>query len=154
MDEFRAALDDHRYHDAVVADSASGGSIGVQGTPTVFVNGMPVVGTVPYDYMKMRVQVAIDLGNELIESGVARADVYSVMLREAGMAESGDPTRMPVGRVELDGDGYEAAVSSACRARDGARAAALFDELDADGKERARVDCTTFGVDLPEPVAP
>lgn len=149
MKKFRAALDDRRHHDAVVADAASGGSIGVQGTPTVFINGMPIVGTVPYDYMKMRVQVAIDLGNQLIESGIARADVYAAMLTGAGVSEAGDPSRMPVGRVELDRDGYEAAVSSACRARDGSRAAELFDELDADGKERARVDCTTFGVDLP-----
>ena len=146
---FAAALDDRRYRDAVQADAASGGSIGVQGTPTVFVNGMPIVGSVPYDYLEMRVQAAAEVARALIAAGVPRADVYAAMLEGAHMIEAGDPTRMPVGRVELDGDGYEAAVSSACRARDGSRAAELFDKLDADGKQRARVDCTTFGVDLP-----
>ena len=45
MVKFRAALDDRRYHDAVVAEAAAADALGVDGTPTMFINGQPVVGS-------------------------------------------------------------------------------------------------------------
>ncbi|MBL0215677.1 MAG: DsbA family protein [Myxococcales bacterium] len=41
---FRAALDQRRYRDLVVAEGATALALGVDGTPTMFVNGQPVVG--------------------------------------------------------------------------------------------------------------
>ena len=46
---FGACLDDRRYHDAVHADVDAGIEAGVEGTPTLFINGRPVVGVVPFD---------------------------------------------------------------------------------------------------------
>src|SRR5262249_2575874 len=37
--KFRAALDERRYHDAVVAENAAAEALGVSGTPTMFING-------------------------------------------------------------------------------------------------------------------
>lgn len=45
---FDTALDSHAYASAVAADEAYGMSVGVTGTPTFFINGIPVVGAVPY----------------------------------------------------------------------------------------------------------
>jgi len=44
MVTFKAALDDRRYRDAVVAESASALALGVDGTPTMFINGQPISG--------------------------------------------------------------------------------------------------------------
>lgn len=46
MDEFRKALDDNTYRDAVNADLADGRALGVAGTPTTFINGVRYTG--PY----------------------------------------------------------------------------------------------------------
>ena len=45
LPRFRAALDDRRYHDVVIAESAAALAQGVDGTPTVFINGKPIVGS-------------------------------------------------------------------------------------------------------------
>ena len=42
--KFRAALDDRRYRDVVVAETAAAEALGVDGTPTMFINGAPVIG--------------------------------------------------------------------------------------------------------------
>jgi len=52
MSEFDAALDNHTFQPAVAADLALGASVGVDGTPTFFVNGIPVVGAVPYSELQ------------------------------------------------------------------------------------------------------
>ena len=46
---FGACLDGRRYHDAVHADVDAGIKAGVEGTPTLFINGRPVVGAVPFE---------------------------------------------------------------------------------------------------------
>jgi protein-disulfide isomerase len=45
---FDMALAQHTYAPAVAADVTEGMSVGVEGTPTFFVNGVIVVGAVPY----------------------------------------------------------------------------------------------------------
>jgi protein-disulfide isomerase len=45
---FDAALDEGSFKGAVEADLAQGKSVGVKGTPTFFVNGIALVGAVPY----------------------------------------------------------------------------------------------------------
>jgi protein-disulfide isomerase len=48
---FDLALQDHTYAAAVAADVAEGMSDGVDGTPTFFINGVMVVGAVPYSQL-------------------------------------------------------------------------------------------------------
>jgi protein-disulfide isomerase len=52
MTKFDAALDDGTYVAAVAADVAEGTALGVDGTPTFFVNGIAVVGAVPYSQLQ------------------------------------------------------------------------------------------------------
>ncbi len=49
--KFDAALNDHTYASAVAADVAQGTRVGVDATPTFFVNGNIVVGAAPYSQL-------------------------------------------------------------------------------------------------------
>lgn len=49
---FKACLDDPRTQAAVDADLAAGRALGVAGTPTLFINGVPQPGAVPWDTLK------------------------------------------------------------------------------------------------------
>ncbi len=50
--EFDTALNDHTFQGAVAADVAEGESVGVDETPTFFVNGIKVVGAVQYSVLQ------------------------------------------------------------------------------------------------------
>ena len=45
---FNACVDSNRYKDEVAKDKADGDSVGIQGTPTFFINGRVVGGAQPY----------------------------------------------------------------------------------------------------------
>ena len=49
MVAFNECLDSGRYNDEVMADFEYAANIGVNSTPTFFVNGIPVVGAQPFD---------------------------------------------------------------------------------------------------------
>jgi protein-disulfide isomerase len=46
--QFQTCLDSKKYDKNVSDDLAAGQKVGVSGTPTVFINGLPVVGAQPY----------------------------------------------------------------------------------------------------------
>jgi protein-disulfide isomerase len=149
---FRAALDDRRYHDAVAADAAAAASVGVTGTPTVFVNGTPLEGAVPYDALDSLVTAKRNEARALVGHDVDPRDVYGLIMQTATHTEAGDPSRVPeVASVELalTQDDYTASVTAACRARDTARAKKLADRLDRKHRLLVRSTCAVHGVDLP-----
>jgi protein-disulfide isomerase len=47
MDEFNACMDEERYADEVEADARYAANLGANGTPTFFINGIPLVGAQP-----------------------------------------------------------------------------------------------------------
>ncbi len=49
LDAFRACLDDPQQRAEVLADQADGARLGVSGTPTFFINGIPLVGAQPFE---------------------------------------------------------------------------------------------------------
>ncbi len=51
-DQFRSCLDSKKYDKNVSDDLAAGQKAGVNGTPTLFINGLPVVGAQPYTAFK------------------------------------------------------------------------------------------------------
>lgn len=55
-DQFRTCLSANKYNQNVTDDFTAGQKVGVSGTPTTYINGMPLVGAVPYAQIK----VAID----------------------------------------------------------------------------------------------
>lgn len=56
MDQFRQALDQRTYQDAVGQDVADGNALGIQGTPTVYINGVQYTG----QYSVSALQTVID----------------------------------------------------------------------------------------------
>lgn len=51
-DQFRSCLDSKKYDKNISDDLAAGQKAGVSGTPTVFINGLPIVGAQPYSAFK------------------------------------------------------------------------------------------------------
>jgi protein-disulfide isomerase len=50
--KFNACVDSNRYSDEVLKDKADGDGVGIQGTPTFFINGHVIGGAQPYPVFK------------------------------------------------------------------------------------------------------
>lgn len=53
MDAFKECLDSRRYQDEVEADFSYAANLGVQSTPTFFINGIAIVGAQPFEIFQM-----------------------------------------------------------------------------------------------------
>jgi predicted DsbA family dithiol-disulfide isomerase len=51
-DAFEECIEEGRYNEEVMADYQYASTLGVQSTPTFFLNGIPLVGAQPYDVFK------------------------------------------------------------------------------------------------------
>lgn len=56
---FAACLDSHKYRDFVLISRAQGQQIGVQGTPTIFINGQGVPGFLPFEDLQQLIEEAL-----------------------------------------------------------------------------------------------
>ncbi|HVK76316.1 MAG TPA: thioredoxin domain-containing protein [Kofleriaceae bacterium] len=146
-----AALDDHRYLDAVLAEAGAAAALGATGTPTMFINGLAVAGLVPYDQLLAIVDGQLVQARELVARGVPAEDVYGVIGLGADGVETGDPRRLPrptsFGHIEMGPIEREASVVAACRTGDPDDARDLAGGLAAGAD--ARLVCGDLGVDLP-----
>ncbi len=59
MDAFQKCIGEQRYQNEVKADYDSARQIGVQSTPTFFINGLAVVGAQPYDVFKQVIDLEL-----------------------------------------------------------------------------------------------
>ncbi len=59
MDQFNACLDNGKYAQEVVKDMQDGQAVGVNSTPSFFVNGQPLSGAVPYERFQELVEAAL-----------------------------------------------------------------------------------------------
>jgi protein-disulfide isomerase len=78
-------------------DMADGTNYGARGTPTFFVNGVPVRGAMPFESFKGVIDKEMELAEKLIASGTKRSEVYKkIMDTEAGKAVAGaEPQQRP-----------------------------------------------------------
>jgi hypothetical protein len=151
MARFRAALDERRYHDAIVAEAASAEALGVDGTPMAFINGAPVGGAQDAATMDRLVDAHLARSRELVKRGIAAADLYALLMSSAEGEDRADPSQIPSATTlhfELRGDDRARAVAAACRRRDAARAAKLAGALAGDPRKRATLVCAGVGIDL------
>lgn len=58
MDEFRKALDGHTYQDAVRQDVSDGTAVGVNSTPTLYINGVRYTGQYSIDALRAAIDQA------------------------------------------------------------------------------------------------
>ncbi len=152
MPAFRAALEDRRYHDAVIAEGAAAEALGVDGTPTVFVNGKPVIGTRDIPQLTQVVEVELAAARQAVNAGIAPGDVYALLM-SAGVGEDrSDPSRIPdVAGMTITprADDRGRSVAAACRLKDSARAVKLATGLSGPVKQRVSRACAAGGIDLP-----
>jgi len=60
--KFNSCFDSHKYASAVDADVTLGSSMGVQGTPTVFINGTQVSTSTALNYAALKQQLDLTIG--------------------------------------------------------------------------------------------
>jgi predicted DsbA family dithiol-disulfide isomerase len=148
--QFRAALDDRRYHDAVIAEGSAAEALGVDGTPTMFINGQPLVGAGGDDVLDKIVGAHLAHAKDALAHGLARRDIYPVVMSMGSGEDRADPSAVPEStHVELRSEDRGRAVDAACRRRDAARADQLARPLAGDAKKRAAAVCAGEGIDLP-----
>nr|HEX4318537.1 thioredoxin domain-containing protein [Kofleriaceae bacterium] len=148
---FRAALDDRRYRDVVEADAADGSALGVDGTPTTFVDGHPINGAMDDATFDKMITGEIERAHGAMKAGVEAADLYALEMSSAIGSERADPSAIPSAtamHMEPTADDRERAVLAACRGRETARARSLARGLDGARRERVVSACSASGVDL------
>ncbi|MBA3453614.1 MAG: thioredoxin domain-containing protein [Deltaproteobacteria bacterium] len=152
MVTFRAALDDRRYRDAVVAEGASALALGVDGTPTMFINGQPITGARDFVTMDRIVDAHLQRGRAAVAAGIPARDLYGLLMSDAIGVERADPSRFPVAsgiKIAMRAEDRSRAVTAACRRRDRARAQQLATGLVSDARRRVAAVCFAAGIDLP-----
>ncbi len=152
MAKFRAALDDRRYHDLVVAEGATAQAAGVDGTPTMFINGQPVIGAREYSKMETIVKAHLDRARAAVAAGLAANDIYALVMSNAIGLERSDPSRVPdVAGITIAPrpEDRVRSIAAACRMRDRARATELARGLATPLRSRVSAVCATAGIDLP-----
>jgi protein-disulfide isomerase len=151
LERFRIALDERRYRDAVVAEGADALALGVDGTPTLFINGKAVIGARDAETLDKLIDVQLDRGRAAVKAGLAAGDIYALVMSDAKGFERADPSRVPdpaAAHVALRGDDRSRAVTAACRRRDAARAVQLATGLASVPRQRAAAVCAAAGIDL------
>jgi hypothetical protein len=152
LPRLRAALDDRRHRDAVLAESAAAMALGVDTAPTLFVNGHPVVGSRDRTALERIVEEHLARSRVIASRGLPARDLYAVLMSGAAGEDRADPASLPdVGglHVALRPDDLARAVAAACRRHDVPRATTLSARLMGDARRRAALVCTASGIDLP-----
>lgn len=149
---FRAALDDRRYRDVVAAETADAEALGVDGTPTIFVNGTPVIGSRNAADLDKIIDDHLAQAHTALQGGIAAGDLYALFMSGARGVERADPSRVPdptAAKIALRPDDRSRAVAAACRRRDHARAIELAVGLGGAARGSAVLVCAAGGIDLP-----
>ena len=152
MTAFDAALDERRYHNAIVAEASAAEALGVDGTPTLFINGLPLVGSRDETSLDRVIDLHINNAKQMMAKGLAKTEVYPLMMSMAAGAERADPSAIPETHqvhIEMRAEDRGRSVMAACRRRDPARATTLAAPLTGDVKRRVSRVCAGEGIDLP-----
>jgi protein-disulfide isomerase len=79
---YKAGLDNHKWSDKVEKDLKDGGSVGVQGTPSFFVNGVFINGAQPFDNFKKTIDQELDKAKAKLAAGTPKTKIYVEMSKE------------------------------------------------------------------------
>jgi protein-disulfide isomerase len=148
----RAALDDRRYRDLVVSETADAEALGVDATPTIFINGTPIVGSRSSTDLEAIVEGHLQQARTAVKGGIAATDVYALFMSTALGSARADPSRVPdpaATKIAMRDSDRSRAVAAACRRRDKARAIELAAGLRGAPRGHAMLVCSAGGIDLP-----
>src|SRR5690606_32272757 len=82
-ERFRVALRGRVHREAIEDDLALADELGVDGTPTLFVNGRALLGVPPQGELLAVVDEELALAREAMARGIAQPDLYGRILDEA-----------------------------------------------------------------------
>jgi protein-disulfide isomerase len=105
LDRWRAAMAGGAARARVEADGALADQLAVQGTPSFFINGRPLVGAQPLAKFKALIDEELRRADEKLKRGVARAALYGELTRE-GLERAPKPpvVRQPAGQDDNAGE--------------------------------------------------
>ncbi len=72
MDQFKQCVDSKKYADFLTAERQEGQRNGVSSTPTIFVNGQPNAGFIPYDSQKADADLTLAAGAKITGEDLAK----------------------------------------------------------------------------------
>lgn len=102
--KFKRDMVSSRIDKQIERDQADAARWGARGTPTLFLNGVPIRGAQPLARFKSVIDRELKLAKKLLKEGVDRSEIYAeIIKREAGKAVAG-PSRAaaPRGPVKVD----------------------------------------------------
>jgi protein-disulfide isomerase len=112
IDAFRAGLARRLWADAIDRDLNEGKALGVFGTPTFFVNGLPLAGALPFPTFQGVIDSQIRAAEAKVAAGIPRDRIYAELARDnRANAEPDDDEhddantvyKVPLGRSPLRG---------------------------------------------------
>jgi protein-disulfide isomerase len=92
---FRAALAAHRGRPQIDEDTADAKRLGVNGTPTLFINGRRVQGALPAEALRERIDEELRRADHLLAQGLDRGRLYDAL--QKGARESAPATPAAAG---------------------------------------------------------
>jgi protein-disulfide isomerase len=94
LERWRAGLAAATARSRVDADGALADQLAVQGTPTFFINGRPLVGAQPLAKFKALIDEELKRADQGLKRGVARPALYAELTRE-GLVKAARPPAPP-----------------------------------------------------------
>jgi len=82
VNAYKAGLDSHKWADKVDKDLNEGKTVGVQGTPSFFVNGVFINGAQPFDQFQKTIDAELGKAQAKIAAGTPKNRVYVEMSKE------------------------------------------------------------------------
>lgn len=111
--KFEADLGSDEVKKKVSRDQADAAKYGARGTPTLFVNGVPVRGAQPFPAFKTIIDKELKFAKELVADGTPRADVYKKVIElkagetiaqaQPSPAQPAKPVKVDIGKAPTHG---------------------------------------------------
>jgi protein-disulfide isomerase len=84
MSEFEKDMNSPAIAKQIAKDQADATRWGARGTPTLFVNGVPIRGAQPFPAFQKVIDEEIELAEKLMKEGVERADLHEEIIEREG----------------------------------------------------------------------
>lgn len=91
---WKAALEGPATRARVDADAALADQLAIQGTPTFYLNGRPLVGAQPFERWKAMIDEELARADQRLKAGVARSALYAELTRD-GLTKAARPPAVP-----------------------------------------------------------
>ena len=102
MSKFKADWASSEIKDEVEKDSQYGNTVGANGTPTMFINGLLISGAQPFDNFKTAVDAGIKQADELLKKGTSMDQLYEAEMNHLPAAPAAAAPSAPPPSEHVD----------------------------------------------------